>query len=219
MTQSIKTHFINLSTALAKLKPTGQKGFEGLIAVALEAIIGTPFRLASSGYQRGVDGKAAFNEGVVFEAKLYTTDLQRADILSKIPDFVRHNDYADLVWVLGATCAVPTQLAEDLRTDGNKDGISVLVLDWMPSDYPRLAVTLAMGGEKVEAFLKDNLKSDEAIKKALAALLAIRNHEAFPLHEVAIRQKLDAAEVATDIAVKANAKWFVIRHVKDRGFR
>lgn len=209
MTQSIKTHFINLSTALAKLKPTGQKGFEGLIAVALEAIIGTPFRLASSGYQRGVDGKAAFNEGVVFEAKLYTTDLQRADILSKIPDFVRHNDYADLVWVLGATCAVPTQLAEDLRTDGNKDGISVLVLDWMPSDYPRLAVTLAMGGEKVEAFLKDNLKSDEAIKKALAALLAIRNHEAFPLHEVAIRQKLDAAEVATDIAVKANAKWFV----------
>ena len=98
------THIENLSGALLEHNPTGEKGFEGLIAVALGAITGVPFRLASSGYQRGVDGKAAFEGEVVFEGKLYKNDLPRKDVLSKIPDLVRHNDHADLVWVLGATC-------------------------------------------------------------------------------------------------------------------
>lgn len=208
MPASLQTPFKNLSTALSELKATGEKGFEGLIAIALYAITSIPFRLASSGYQRGVDGKAAFEDAVAFEGKLYTNELPRKDVLSKIPDLVRHNDHADLVWVLGATCTVPAQLADDLRADGAKDGVSVLILDWVPSDFPRLAVALAMGGDKVEDFLKDNLKSADAPKKAAAALAAIRADTAFPRHERAIRKELDAPGIATTTAEKANAKWF-----------
>jgi len=208
MPTSFETHIENLSIALFELNPTGNRGFEGLIAVALDEITGIPFRLASSGYQRGVDGTAAFEGAVAFEGKLYKNDLPRIDVLSKIPDLVRHNDHADLVWVLGATCTVPAQLADDLRADGTKEGVSVLVLDWTPSDFPRLAVALAMGGDKVESFLKANLRSADAHQKAVKALAAIHDDTAFPRHEQAIHEELDAPSIATAMAEKANIKWF-----------
>lgn len=207
MPTPFETHIENLSTALLELKPTGENGFEGLIAVSLDAITNISFRLASSGYQRGVDGKAAFEGAIVFEGKLYKNDLPRKDVLSKIPDLVRHNDHADLVWVLGATCTVPAQLTDDLRADGAKEGISVLILDWVPSDFPRLAVTLAMGGDKVEVFLRANLNPADAAQ-AVKALAAIRADTAFPRHEQAIRKELDAPSIATAMAEKANVKWF-----------
>ena len=209
MPVSLETHIENLSAALSGLNPTGEKGFEGLISVALEAITGIPFRLANSGYQRGVDGKAAFEGAVAFEGKLYKDDLPRKDVLSKIPDLVRHNNHADLVWVLGATCVVPAQLADDLRADGAKEGVSVLILDWVPSNFPRLAVALAVGGDKVDDYLKANLEPADASKKAAAALAAIRADKAFLRCEQAIREKLDAPGVATAMAEKANGKWFM----------
>jgi hypothetical protein len=208
MPTSLETHIENLSTALSELEATGETGFEGLIAVALDAITGLSFRLASSGYQRGVDGKAAFEGAIAFEGKLYTNNLPRIDVLSKIPDLVRHNDHADLVWVLGATCTVPAQLADDLRADGAKEGVSVLVLDWVPSDFPRLAVALAMGGDMIKGFLKKNLKSADAPKKAAMALAAIHADEAFSRYEQAIRKELDAPGIAIATAEKANNKWF-----------
>lgn len=208
MASSLETHIKNLSAALSELKPTGENGFEGMMAVTLDVVTGIPFRLASSGYQRGVDGKSAFEGAVAFEAKLYKNDLPRKDVLSKIPDLVRHNDHADLVWVLVATCTVPSQLADDLRADGAKEGVSVLILDWVPSNFPRLAVALAMGGDKVEAFLRANLKPADAPKKAAKALAAIRADTAFPRHEQAIREELDAPGIAMAMAEKANVKWF-----------
>ncbi|MGX1499841.1 hypothetical protein ACSSV1_004901 [Labrenzia sp. MBR-25] len=205
---TLKDHIEKLNKALGELKATGENGFEGLISVALEEITGIPFRLASSSYQRGVDGKSAFEGAVVFEGKLYTNNLPRADVLSKIPDFVRHNDYADLVWVLGATCTVPSQLADDLRTDAAKEGITALILDWVPSDFPRLAVTLAMGGANVDEFLKTNLKTPKARKEALAALAAIPVDTQFNHDAEIIRKHLDAPGMATAMAEKANARWF-----------
>ena len=208
MTESLGTNIENLSTALSQLGATGEKGFEGLIAVALYAITGIPFRLASSGYQRGVDGKAAFEGAVAFECKLYTKVVPRKDVLSKIPDLVRHNDHADLVWVLGATRTVSAQLADDLRKDGARVGVSVLVLDWMPSDFPRLAVVLAMVGDEVGGFLTANLKSTDASRKAVAALATIRADTAFPFHQQAIQKELDAPAIAAAMAENSNIKWF-----------
>lgn len=207
MIEPFITHVENLRNALLTLKPTGEDGFEGLIGEALEGITSIPFRLASSGYQRGIDGKAAFEGAVAFEGKLYTNKLPRADVLSKIPDLVRHNDHADLVWVLGATCEVPSQLADDLRADGAQQGISVLILDWTPSDFPRLAVALAIAGIKTEAFLKANL-DNQVLSVVLAALDAIRSDAQFPHHEESISRSLDASGMATAMAEKANSIWF-----------
>lgn len=208
MTASLRTHLDNLNKSLQGLNATGEQGFEGLIGEALYEVTGIPFRLANSAYQRGHDGKAAFEGAVAFEGKLYTNDLPRKDVLSKIPDFVRHNDHSDLLWVLGATCVVPSQLADDLRTDGAKHGVSVLVFDWVPSDFPRLAVMLAMSATKVEDFLKNNLKSKTARDEAIAALVAIRTDAKFACHEAAVRKFLDAPGMATAMAERANTDWF-----------
>ncbi|MEO4002029.1 hypothetical protein [Mesorhizobium sp. CAU 1732] len=43
----------------------------------------------------------------------------------------------------------------------------MLILDWVPSEFPRLAVALAMGGIQVENFLKANLKSYDARKRVV----------------------------------------------------
>ncbi|MDR9812122.1 hypothetical protein [Rhizobium hidalgonense] len=209
MIASLPLHIENLNKSLQTLDATGKNGFEGLVGEALFAITGMPFRLANSGYQRGVDGKAAFEGAVAFEGKLYTNDLPRKDVLSKIPDLVRHNDYADLVWVLGATCTVPSQLADDLRADGAKAGISVLILDWVPSDFPRLAVALAMGESKVDDFLKANLKSSLERDHVLAALAAIRTDAEFVRHAETVRRSLDASGMATAMAERANTDWFL----------
>ena len=208
MTEPLITHIENLRKALLSLKPTGEDGFEGLIGEALDGITGIPFRLASSGYQRGVDGKASFEGKVAFEAKRYNGTLGRSEVISKIPDFVRHNDHADFVWVLGATCEVPSQLADDLRTDGAQQGISVLILDWTPFDFPRLAVALVIAGLKTEAFLKANLNNQIALSDVLDALDAIRSDARFQDSEKLIRKRLDAPGMATAMAEKANAEWF-----------
>jgi hypothetical protein len=47
----------DLRSALLKLKPTGEKGFEGLLARVLSKISGQDFRLAKSGLQLGKDGE------------------------------------------------------------------------------------------------------------------------------------------------------------------
>ncbi len=54
-----RTHEISLQTikdALLSLAPTGANGFEGLMQATLTNLTGIPFRLASSGFQGGIDG-------------------------------------------------------------------------------------------------------------------------------------------------------------------
>ncbi|WDZ79057.1 hypothetical protein PWG15_26590 (plasmid) [Ensifer adhaerens] len=215
MTVSLRTHLDRLNKSLQELNATGESGFEGLLGEALSELTGIPFRLANSAYQRGLDGKSAFEGAVAFEGKLYTGALPRKDVLSKIPDLVRHNQHADLLWVLGATSMVPSQLADDLRADGVKHGVSVLVLDWVPSDFPRLGVMLAMGANKVEDFLRTHLTSDAARDDAIAALAAIRGDDQFARHAAAVRKCLDAPGMATAMAERANADWFA-ETVSDR---
>ena len=47
MAHSLSLHFDNLKKALLNLSPTGDKGFEGLMAVVLSEITGVSFRLAA----------------------------------------------------------------------------------------------------------------------------------------------------------------------------
>lgn len=65
----MREHLKNLRKALLGLPATGETGFEGLLSATLTEITGVPFRLAGSGSQFGVDGKAAYAaDAVCFEA-------------------------------------------------------------------------------------------------------------------------------------------------------
>lgn len=207
MREFASEHIKNLKSSLLKLKATGETGFEGLIGVALREITSAPFRLACSGFQRGIDGKAAFDEdSICFEGKLYKDSVPKTEVITKIADLTRNGINADLVWVLGATSQVPSQLADDVRADGKRSGVSVLILDWSETDIPPLPVALAIGGERVAKFLRTHLEPEYA-DGAIIALETIRRHNDFPSLEQRIRTSLDAPAMGSVFARKANIKW------------
>jgi hypothetical protein len=207
MHSSVITSMEALKTALLSLPATGEAGFEGLISVALSKISGFRFRLARSGSQFGVDGKSAEEEdGVCFEGKRYDEVIPKDQILSKIVEVSIHNKNVDL-WILGATSSVSAQLADGVREAAKLSGISTLILDWSANDLPQLAVALAMAPEATKTFLHDNLRDNDVIVKALAALELLQTDEAFLDRSTRIKVDLQEPTLGAGIARRANADW------------
>jgi hypothetical protein len=201
----------NLKSALLSLPATGDKGFEGLLGVTLHEITGFPFRLAGSGSQFGVDGKPTYEQdSICFEAKLYRNrnSIPRNEIISKISDIAIKGSETD-IWILGATCMISSQLADDVRKLGSIHGIAVLILDWAETDIslPPLAVALAMAGGSVQEFLKHNLSDDCAPQESLEALEIIKSSEYFDINADRIRTNCSEPSIGEALAQKANTDW------------
>jgi hypothetical protein len=170
-------------------------------------ISGVPFRLAGSGPQFGVDGKPAYEgDAICFEGKRYDGMVRRTEVLSKIAELPITNNETD-IWVLGATSHIRSQLADDARRFGAKHGIVVLILDWSETDLPPFSVALAMGGTRVQEFLKSNIKDDETFGKAITAIEAVRNSQDFAPHADRIRAQCNEPAVGLSLAQRANADW------------
>lgn len=207
MNQLLRQHLENLKSALLSLQATGETGFEGLLGATLREISGVPFRLAGSGLQFGVDGKPTYEgDAICFEGKRYTDTVPRAEVLSKIAELSIKNTEID-IWVLGATSQISSQLADDARGLGIKSGIIVLILDWSETDLPPFAVALAMGGARVQEFLKSNISNDKALRKALEALEAVRDSQDFAPHADRIRAQCNEPAVGWALAQRANTAW------------
>ena len=207
MKRDLRQHVKNLKAALLSLPATGEAGFEGLIGVALHKITGVPFRLASSGSQHGIDGRATYAaDAICFECKRYKDPVPRNEVLSKISDLSIHDSQTD-IWVLSATSQIRSQLADDARALGTNVGIHVLILDWSATDLPPLAVALAMGGMPVQAFLKTNISDVTKLGKAEAALDAVRSSEDFASHANRIRAECKASSVGLALAQRENTDW------------
>jgi len=207
MTSLLRKHVEDLKTALLSLPVTGEKGFEGLIGVTLREISGVPFRLAGGGSQFGVDCKPAYKgDAICFEGKRYDGRVPRTEVLSKIAELSINATEID-VWVLGATSQIRSQLADDARALGNKNGIVVLILDWSEADIPPFAVALAMGGTRVQEFLKSNISDDSTLQKALGALEAVRTSQDFYPHADRIKAQCNEPAVGMALAQRANAEW------------
>lgn len=116
-----------LKNTLLALKPAGAAGFEGFVRLILTALTSIPFRLAASGLQGGVDGDSASrSDAVSFEAKRYSGNIHRNEVLTKIVDMARNKDAPDRLWVLGATTEISAQLASAVREAGDQNAISTL---------------------------------------------------------------------------------------------
>lgn len=207
MTQLLCQHIENLKSALLSLPATGEIGFEGLMGATLREISGVPFRLAGSGSQFGVDGKPAYEgDAICFEGKRYNHTVPPNEVISKIAQLSIKDTEID-IWVLGATSQIRSQLADDARGLGIKNGIVVLILDWSETDLPPFVVALAMGGTRVQEFLKSNISNDETLRKALAALEAVRNSQDFAPHADRIRAQCNEPAVGWALAQRANTDW------------
>jgi len=207
MNHSLCRNIEHLKSALLSLPATGEKGFEGLIGATLREISGVPFRLARSGSQFGVDGMPAYEgDTICFEGKRYDGTVPRNEVLSKIAELSIHGTETD-IWVLGATSQIGSQLADDARLLGSKNGIFVMILDWSETGLPPFAVALAMGETRVQEFLKSNISNDETLRKALAALEAVRSSQDFAPHADRIRAQCNEPAVGWTLAQRANTDW------------
>jgi hypothetical protein len=204
---NLRRHVENLRTVLLSLPATGEKGFEGLVREALREITGVPFRLARGGSQHGIDGKSAYEEDAIcFEGKRWDTRVPRIEVISKIADLSIRGTQVD-IWVLGATRPIGTRLADDARELGGKQGVLVLILDWSTPDLPSLAVALAMGGARVEAFLDAHIDGEDRLREAKVALDVVRDSPDFISQADRIRAECDAPSVGMALAQKANSAW------------
>ena len=200
----------DLRHALRNLTATGAEGFEGLVAVALTEITGIPFRLAGSGSQYGVDGKSAHRRDCIsFEAKRYDGGIPRNEVLSKIAALSISDGGNTDLWVLCATSAVRSQLADDVRKLGKENGIGTFILDWTDSPIPILAVALAMSEMATPLFLDAHLSDKSLVAKTRASLKAIRDSQTFARYAAQIRSSLQEPSLGIGIARPANSKWVV----------
>lgn len=160
--------FGNLRHILIGLDPVGPNGFEGLIKQVFENLTGEQFRLASSGSQRGQDGSTSSDLGIAFEAKRYDGSLNKEGVKAKLSDFVREESSG--VWALCATVPIGTQLAADLRQDGEKNGVHVLLLDWSETTVSDLLLALSASGDAAVSFLRRNSPGGTELENGLNEL-------------------------------------------------
>lgn len=194
----------SLRQAMLALAPSGQEGFEGLLARLLAAITGQPFRLARAGTQNGKDGGSS--EGIVFEAKRYDDRIPDNEIFTKVFQVGAATTPPNL-WILGATVGASTQTVDTLTAGGSRLGVGVLILDWPDAaSPPALALACALAPAETAAFLSSHL-SPELVAAASAEMEMLRGAPGFAAAAADLRARLAEPSLAPPNARAANAAW------------
>ncbi len=198
----------NLRQALLALDPSGKDGFEGLMGNAFEKIVRIPFRLAKSGSQFGIDGKAVDgSDAITFECKRYEVNPGKDKLLVKVAELSNTKSETEL-WIPCVTATVPTQDSDAVLAHASTCGIPVLLLDWSDSGLPPLAVLLAMGGDAVKDFLSTSPKiTSDKLAGALKALEQLLLENGYPEYTTWLRQQIAAPTVGLELAKVANQQW------------
>lgn len=205
MDAKTQPHLEALKAGLQTLKDSGTDGFEGLLAAVLSEVCGQPFRVASSGSQRGRDGDSAFDEAATyFEAKLYEDAVPQAAVSGKIVDLANDDKGQVDTWILCATSPVNSQHADKYRGSLAAIGIGCLILDWPPGTLPPLAVLLAMAASRVERFVLDHSQDPSAVTGIRADLDAVAADSQFADMSANLKSMVRDGAVGLGLAKAAN---------------
>ncbi|WP_417667408.1 hypothetical protein [Pseudidiomarina sp.] len=197
-----------IKDVLLALKPAGANGFEGFVRVILTELTGIPFRLAASGFQGGIDGDSALqSDAVCFEAKRYSGEIQRNEVLTKIVDLARNKDAPDRLWVLGATIEISTQLASAVREAGDQHAISTLILDWTSAPLPLLAIAAAASGKPAVEFLGAHACPAPCQENLSKAFMEIKEHPEFCSLLRKLKLNLNISSLALARSIELNVAW------------
>lgn len=218
MSESVYQYSKSLETirnGILSLKAAGGDGFEGLLRIVLTNLTGIPFRLAASGLQGGMDGDAAMPlDSICFEAKRYSGDIHRNDVLTKIADLARNQSAADRLWILGATTEVSSQIARDIQEDGDRNDISTFILDWTSAPLPLLAIAVVAAGDPAIDFIVKNYLEKTCQPKLTDSELkssfqTISNHPEFENLLQKLKSNLNVSKLALKRAIELNREWRV----------
>ena len=140
-----------LRSALLRLSPTGQSGFENFMASLLSELTGQAFHVVKSGHQEGSDVRSdpcnLFKLGL--EGKRYkeSTTINRDELLYKVTEAATAAIPIDL-WILATTRSIDASTRERIDQYGEQFGIDTIVLDW-PTNLTsicEMAAICAIGG-------------------------------------------------------------------------
>lgn len=202
-----------IRTGILSLKAAGADGFEGLLRIVLTNLTGIPFRLAASGLQGGMDGDAALPlDSICFEAKRYSGDIPRNEVLTKIADLARDNNAADRLWILGATTEVSSQIARDTKEDGDRNAISTFILDWTSAPLPLLAIAVVAAGDPaidfiVKNYLEKTYQPKLTDSELKSSFQTISNHPEFENRLQKLKSNLNVSKLALQRAIELNREW------------
>ncbi|USV55892.1 hypothetical protein [Aeromonas encheleia] len=202
-----------IRTGILSLKAAGADGFEGLLRIALTDFTGIPFRLAASGLQGGMDGDAVMpGDPVCFEAKRYSGEIHRNEVLTKIVDLARSKNIADRLWILGATTEVSSQLATAIKENGDQHAVSTLILDWTATPLPLLAIVVVSASDTAIEFIVKNHHEKTNQKKLTedelkTAFSSISHHPEFEILLHRLKSNLNVSKLALKRAVDLNVEW------------
>lgn len=205
LTRERLTH---LKSVLLTLKAAGATGFEGFVRVVLTALTDIPFRLATSGLQGGLDGAAALRgDSVCFEAKRYSGDIHRNEVLTKIVDLARTSEAPDRLWVLAATTEIGAQLASAVQAAGDQNAISTLILDWTTDPLPLLAVAAVASADAASDFLIRHCDPTPDRHELDRAIAEVSSHPKFYTLLGKLKSSLNVSTLATARSTKLNKSW------------
>ena len=193
---------------LLKLKPTGPKGFEGLVADAMADLTGLVIRLAKSGLQGGRDGSSTPDKtfAVALECKRYKDDLRLENLVGKVEIACQELGGDIDVWALGATSEVGDDTLMRLRGRLEEKGITLLALDWTAHPLPPLAVFLAAAKSATLQFFNQHVP--KVSNSELSGLLnTIAADSTFAQQAEKLKKELSEAHVGLDALREKNAKW------------
>jgi hypothetical protein len=202
-------HLAALKESLLTLNDTGEDGFEGLLAAVLSEICEQPFRLASSGSQRGRDGDSAFDAGATyFEAKLYSGEVPRTAVASKLLELSIDDKGQVDTWILCATSPISSQHAELYRQSLERTGIGCLILDWPEHTLSSLAVLFVLAIDVTEQFLEAYSTDRSKLTGLRSHLEAVASDSQFSPISAGLRNVLQEPALGLGIAKAANQRWF-----------
>jgi hypothetical protein len=155
-----------------------------------------------------MDGDAALRgDAVSFEAKRYSGDIPRNEVLTKIVDLARNKNAPDRLWVLGATTEISAQLASAVREAGDQNAISTLILDWTADPLPLLAVAAVAAGDRAIDFLTTRCDPKPDQKELVQTFEDISKHHDFGSLLRKLRSNLNVSTLATARSIEVNAAW------------
>lgn len=193
---------------LLKLQPTGDNGFEGLLAECLADLTGLTFRLAKSGSQFGRDASTRpAPYAISLEAKRYSdSELRLETLAGKV---IQATELRIDLWALCTTSTVGDDTLVKLQPQLEARGISLVVLDWALHPLPPLAVALAAGRSRTLAWFKLNSPGDaDGIEEALDV---IETDPAFDSQARELRTELSAPSVGLEPMQRHSAEWHATR--------
>jgi hypothetical protein len=196
-----------LRSMLLDLEPTGEAGFEGLVATVLARMTNLVIRLAKSGSQFGRDASSLPGPfAVAMEGKRYDRDLRLEDLLGKIMVASSVLDGLIDLYVLGATSAVGDDTIQKLTAILEERGVVLLALDWAPRPLPPLAVILAAERAATLGWFSEHAPSVDPARLE-ACLDAVASAEPFTTQIAQLRDSVSAAHVGLGSFRRHSEEW------------